>query len=182
MSDIVPNCLKVTAVRITGCTAVLWGSPKKTAMVLLTSVLNLPGLLRPSDLLARILSFPFCLNIIFQALASFAVWSIKCLLGCSCLCFQSCSGNKSLTFFFSLKKNEVTIGHFLLWSYKPCRLLEVGRLSPNSFPDGDPRQVQEVFSSSCGRLEWASLCPASLPNTAKTKFGQNKTLPTFYSM
>lgn len=45
MSKTVPNCLKVTAVRITGCTTVLWGFliwediAHKAAMVLLTSAL-----------------------------------------------------------------------------------------------------------------------------------------------
>lgn len=80
--------------------------PKKAAIVLLTSVLNLPGFLRLSDLLARILSFPFYLRIIFQALAFLALCSIKCLLGCSSLYFQPCSGNKSLISFLSLNKRR----------------------------------------------------------------------------
>lgn len=48
-------------------------------MVLLTSVLNLPGLLRLSDLLARILTVPFYLNIIFLALASCCTFQRKVL-------------------------------------------------------------------------------------------------------
>lgn len=121
----------------------------------------------------------------FQVLASFALCSIKCLLGCSSLCFQPCSGNKSLASFLPLNNNkEATIRHF----FEAISLVDYWRwwggchLTPFLVEILDRCRSLSVVALARDRLEWTSLSLQCLGGWLDTNFGWNKTLPTFHIM